>query len=63
MPATSTNATPNNQVPPYTAAEKAWLKQHWDGEFKFLASYALIIYNEDDRAEGRLIVRAMMAAE
>ncbi|KAK3298808.1 uncharacterized protein B0H64DRAFT_439248 [Chaetomium fimeti] len=47
--------------PGYTAKEKEWLKRHWDGEFKFLASYGLSIYDEDDREEGRRIARAMIA--
>ncbi|KAK4655507.1 hypothetical protein QC762_302987 [Podospora pseudocomata] len=48
-------------VPPYTAEEKQWLRVHFDGEFKFLMAYGLSIYDEDERAEGRLIARAMMA--
>ena len=46
---------------PYTAAEKAWLKKHYGGEFHFLAVYGLSIYKEEDREEGRGIARAMMA--
>jgi hypothetical protein len=45
---------------PYTTEEKRWLKKHWDGEFKFLASYGLSIYKDKDREEGRRIARAMM---
>lgn len=45
---------------PYTPAEKEWLEKHWGGEYKFLQSYLLSIYKEEDRAEGRAIVRAMM---
>ncbi|KAL6857290.1 hypothetical protein J3F83DRAFT_751104 [Trichoderma novae-zelandiae] len=45
---------------PYTAVEKAWLKKHYGGEFKFLLSHQLSIYDEEDRAEGRAIMRSMM---
>lgn len=48
-------------VPLLSAEEKRWLKEHWGGEFKFLASYGLNIYKEEDREEGRVILRAMMA--
>jgi hypothetical protein len=46
-----------------TTAEKQWLKKHWRGEFHFLIAYGLKIYNEEDREEGRAIVRAFMKAE
>ena len=49
--------------PPYTVAEKAWLKEHWKDEFHFLQAYQLSIYDEGDRAEGRAIVRAFMQQE
>ncbi|KAL6790958.1 hypothetical protein J3E68DRAFT_438730 [Trichoderma sp. SZMC 28012] len=48
---------------PYTAEEKAWLKEHYQGEYKFLMSYGLSIFDEEDRAEGRAIVRAMISAD
>ncbi|KAL7957978.1 hypothetical protein V8C34DRAFT_284055 [Trichoderma compactum] len=48
---------------PYTADEKAWLKKHYQGEYKLLVSYGLSIYDEEDRAEGRAIVRALMSAD
>ncbi|KAK4117069.1 hypothetical protein N656DRAFT_773078 [Canariomyces notabilis] len=44
----------------YTAEEKEWLKRNWGGEFRFLTSHGLSIYDEDDREEGRRIVRAIM---
>jgi hypothetical protein len=47
----------------YTKEEMQWLKKHWGGEFHFLTSYGLKIYNEEDRNEGRLIVRAFMDGE
>ncbi|KAK4033178.1 hypothetical protein C8A01DRAFT_40370 [Parachaetomium inaequale] len=53
----SSQGTPS---PPYTKEEKDWLKRHWDGEFKFLLAYGMSIYKEEDREEGRRIVRAMM---
>jgi len=47
-------------APPYTTAEKKWLSTHWGGEFKFLQAYQLSIHDEDDREEGRRIVRAFI---
>jgi hypothetical protein len=49
--------------PPYTEEEKAWLRKNWKNEFHFLASYQLRIYDEDDREEGRTILRAFMKDE
>ncbi len=46
--------------PPYTTAEKEWLKRDFGGEFHFLQIYGLKMHNEDDREEGRAIARAMM---
>lgn len=46
---------------PYMAHEKAWLKQHWGSEFKFLQAHGLSIYKDEDREEGREIVRAILA--
>ncbi|KAF3065653.1 hypothetical protein CFAM422_009504 [Trichoderma lentiforme] len=48
---------------PYTAKEKAWLKEHYQGEYKFLMSYGLSIYDEEDREEGRAIMRAMVSPD
>jgi hypothetical protein len=45
---------------PLTGEEKAFLKEHYRGEFHFLRSHGLSIYKEDDRAEGRAILRALM---
>ncbi|OCK81387.1 hypothetical protein K432DRAFT_434185 [Lepidopterella palustris CBS 459.81] len=45
---------------PYTQAEKAWLKEHYGDEYHFLVNYGLKICNEEDRVEGRAIVRALM---
>lgn len=44
---------------PYTTEEKQWLKKHYGGEFKFLMAYEMSIYNEEGRAEGRAIMRAL----
>jgi len=55
------NAAESTEVPPLSDEEKQWLKKHWDGEFKFLASHGLSIYKDEDREEGRIILRAIMA--
>ena len=57
------SATKPSLSPPLTQSERKWLKEHWDGEFKFLRSYNLSIYEEEDRDEGRRIMRAFMAAD
>ncbi|KAF7531157.1 hypothetical protein G7054_g9152 [Neopestalotiopsis clavispora] len=44
----------------YTTEEKAWLKKHWGNEHKFLQAFGLSIYKEDEREEGRAIVRDLM---
>jgi hypothetical protein len=49
--------------PPYTTAEKQWLRAHWGSEFHFLQCYNLSIYDEADREEGRRIARGMIEAE
>ncbi|KAJ4006020.1 hypothetical protein NW752_001265 [Fusarium irregulare] len=49
------------EVGPLTTEEKQWLKDHWGSEFKFLMSHGLDISKEDDREEGRSILRAIMA--
>lgn len=48
--------------PDLSYSEKQWLKENWGGEFKFLRAYGLSIHKEEDREEGRLILRAMMEA-
>ncbi|RDL38144.1 uncharacterized protein BP5553_05577 [Venustampulla echinocandica] len=48
---------------PYTATEKAWLKQHYKDEYHFLQQHSLSIYKDEDREEGRAIVRSFIAAE
>lgn len=47
----------------YTQEEKAWLKKHYGGEFRFLLSYGLKIHNEEDREEGKAILRRLMQRE
>ncbi|CEJ54184.1 hypothetical protein PMG11_00505 [Penicillium brasilianum] len=46
--------------PPLTSAEKAWLKTIWENEFKFLLDFGLRINKEEDREEGRRILRKLM---
>ncbi|PLN85924.1 hypothetical protein BDW42DRAFT_120687 [Aspergillus taichungensis] len=48
-------------VRPLTPEETAWMKNHFGSEFKFLLLYNLKIYNEEDRQEGRAILRALMS--
>lgn len=45
---------------PLSAEEKQWLKKHYDGEFKFLQSFQLSIYKDEERAYGRRILRGLM---
>ena len=55
--------TPSRSVPPITAEEKHWLK-HISGykdEFHLLRDHGLSIYKDEDREEGRKILRALMA--
>lgn len=47
-------------TPPYTQAEKAWLKKHHGDGFHFLRTYGYSIYDKEQRAEGRRIVRAFV---
>lgn len=57
VPASS--ATPTSECPPLTPEEKRWLSVNYGGEFHFLRIYGLSIYKEEDRDEGRRILRAM----
>jgi hypothetical protein len=45
---------------PYTAEEKAYLKEQFGGEYRMLREQGLSIYKESDREEGRAIMRAFM---
>lgn len=44
--------------PPYTDDEKVYLKKNWRSEYHFLLKHGFSIYKEEDRAEGRSILRA-----
>ena len=48
---------------PLNNPEKKWLKEYFGGEYHFLRSYCLSIYEEEDRKEGRSILRARMEAD
>ncbi|KAK2738769.1 hypothetical protein FQN57_006937 [Myotisia sp. PD_48] len=52
----------NHIEAPFTAEEKAWLADN-GGEFHFLRNHGLNIYKEEDRAEGRSILRQIMLHE
>jgi hypothetical protein len=43
---------------PLNASEKAYLKDNFGDEFHFLRDHELKIYKEEDRSEGRAILRA-----
>ena len=46
---------------PYTDEEKAWLKQHFKTEFHFLRQHGLSIYKDEDREEGKTLLRSFIA--
>ncbi|RMZ90157.1 hypothetical protein DV736_g2624, partial [Chaetothyriales sp. CBS 134916] len=46
--------------PPYTADEKQWITTYYGNEYRFLLVHGLSIYKDEDREEGREIVRALM---
>lgn len=46
-----------------SSEEKAWLKRHSGNEYRFLQTYGLSIYKDEDREEGRAILRTLMQAE
>ena len=52
-----------NTLNPLTKAEKKWLKDNSGGEFQFLREQGLSIHKEEDRQEGREIMKAMMEDE
>ncbi|KAI4727387.1 hypothetical protein E4T49_04881 [Aureobasidium sp. EXF-10728] len=54
-------ASKAKQEPPLAREEKEFLKKHYDSEFKLLRTYGLSIHKEDDREEGRRILRALMS--
>jgi hypothetical protein len=47
-------------VAPYTAEESAFLKKNSRSEYHFLLQHGLKIFSEEDREEGRAILRAIM---
>jgi hypothetical protein len=54
-------ASEAEDAPPLTKEEKQYLKEHYGGEYRFLRLYQLSIYEEEDREEGRRILRAFMS--
>ncbi|RYP11685.1 hypothetical protein DL767_011006 [Monosporascus sp. MG133] len=44
----------------YSEAEKQWIKEHYGNEFRFLLQHGLSIYKDEDRDEGRDIVKGLM---
>ncbi|KAL8724807.1 MAG: hypothetical protein Q9181_006662 [Wetmoreana brouardii] len=56
--ASCVNAADANML--LTQLEKDWMKHHYRNEFHFLRSYGLSIYKDEDREEGRRILRALM---
>ncbi|KAM3516044.1 hypothetical protein MY11210_000326 [Beauveria gryllotalpidicola] len=63
----SVSPTPHDlpqQTPdPLSDGEKRWLKDHYGGEFQFLRSFGLSIYKDEDREQGRQIMRVMMSKD
>ncbi|KJX99047.1 hypothetical protein TI39_contig376g00009 [Zymoseptoria brevis] len=59
------SSNPENKyssLPRLTDADKKFLKDY-GGEFKFLRCYHLKINDEEERAEGRVILKAIMARQ
>ncbi|KAI1098257.1 hypothetical protein F4804DRAFT_338386 [Jackrogersella minutella] len=52
-----------NESESYNPAEKQWLKHHYGGEFKFLLTHGLKIDKDEDREEGRRLLRALIEGE
>lgn len=49
-----------NTLPPLTQEERAWLGRYYGNEWKFLQSYLLDLTDDEERAEGRAILRSLM---
>lgn len=47
------------KIAPLTQEERAWIKEHWKNEFKFLRGHRLRIYKKDEREEGREILKIL----
>lgn len=60
---TKPTSQPGRGTAPYTAEEKAWLKKNYKDEYHFLLQHGLKIFKEEDREDGRAIVRAFMKEE
>ncbi|KAI4277940.1 MAG: hypothetical protein L6R35_006114, partial [Caloplaca aegaea] len=50
----------SNDSGPLTREEKKWRKDNYRSEFHFLRIHGLSIYKDEDRNEGRHILRAFM---
>ncbi|KAH0360065.1 hypothetical protein KCU65_g9606, partial [Aureobasidium melanogenum] len=55
------HASKSDRASPLTTTEKDFLKKNYGSEFKFLMMYELSIYKEEDREEGRRILRALLS--
>jgi hypothetical protein len=49
--------------PGYTQEEKEWLRKNYRTEFHFLRDFGLSIYKDEDREQGRVILRSLMQEE
>lgn len=52
-----------NSRGPLNNEEKIWLKERFGDEFHFLRNYGHNIYKEEDREEGRALLRALIWAD
>ena len=44
----------------YSGEERAFIRTHFKSEYNFLLTHGLSIYKDEDREEGRAILRALM---
>lgn len=58
-----TDLVNNERLTPLTSEQREWLKRHWGNEFEFLLAYGLSIYKDEDRLEGREIMKALIEAD
>ena len=54
------NASLESGANGYNGEEKAFIKKHFKSEYNFLLTHGLSIYKDEDREEGRAILRALM---
>ncbi|KXJ93649.1 hypothetical protein Micbo1qcDRAFT_201617 [Microdochium bolleyi] len=47
----------------FTPAEKEWLKVNYGGEFRFLRNHGLSIHEEEDRKDGKTVLKALMCRD